>query len=107
MSISDEKKFPHFAKKLLVESLGELLPPEIVHRPKMGFTFPWANWMRKEMKPFCESGLQALKNHHLINDVEVDRSWQRFLSHDKQITWSRIWPLVVLGQWIEHNQISE
>ncbi|MGZ4043856.1 MAG: asparagine synthase (glutamine-hydrolyzing), partial [Bacteroidia bacterium] len=40
LSVDDEHKFPHTPKKLLVDSLGDLLPPEIVNRPKMGFTLP-------------------------------------------------------------------
>jgi asparagine synthase (glutamine-hydrolysing) len=72
----------------------------------MGFTFPWAQWMKNELKALCEEGLSALKQHPLINGDEIDSIWQRFLSNDKRITWSRIWPLVVLGQWIYHNDIK-
>lgn len=38
-------------KPLLVESVRNLLPPEIFTRPKMGFTFPFEKWLREE-KPF-------------------------------------------------------
>jgi hypothetical protein len=36
----------------------------------------------------------------------VQALWQRFLGGDKRITWSRIWYLVVLSDWIERNGIE-
>src|SRR5439155_25865024 len=30
-------------KPLLQDALGDLLPPEVMHRPKMGFTLPFKN----------------------------------------------------------------
>lgn len=38
LGVNDQHKFPHTPKQLLVDSLGDLLPREIVDRPKMGFT---------------------------------------------------------------------
>jgi asparagine synthetase B (glutamine-hydrolysing) len=35
LAVSDVEKYPHFPKQLLVEAMGDLLPPEIVHRPKI------------------------------------------------------------------------
>ncbi|MBB6128054.1 asparagine synthase (glutamine-hydrolyzing) [Mucilaginibacter lappiensis] len=32
-------------KKLLIDSFGDLLPPQIWDRPKMGFSFPLQQWM--------------------------------------------------------------
>jgi len=32
-------------KKLLIDSFGDLLPPQIWNRPKMGFSFPLQQWM--------------------------------------------------------------
>ncbi|MFN5630360.1 MAG: asparagine synthase (glutamine-hydrolyzing), partial [Bacteroidota bacterium] len=55
--LNDDIKFPHTPKKLLVDSLGDLLPSEIVNRPKMGFTFPWKNWLKNEMKEFAEHNI--------------------------------------------------
>ena len=44
-------------KRLLVESLGGLLPDSIVHRPKQGFTLPFDPWMRGPLRSFCEERL--------------------------------------------------
>ncbi|MBB5395331.1 asparagine synthase (glutamine-hydrolyzing) [Mucilaginibacter sp. AK015] len=36
----------HPAKKILIDSLGGLIPKMIWNRPKMGFTFPLQQWMK-------------------------------------------------------------
>lgn len=103
LGVSDKYKFPHTPKELLTESVGDLIPREIIDRPKMGFTFPWAVWMRSELKSFCEEQLQALRQVEVIQHDEVVALWNRFLAGDKRITWSRIWPLVVLGHWVKKH----
>lgn len=48
MSISTEIKFNYDQKKrLLIEAYKEQLPSETWNRSKMGFTFPFQEWMRK------------------------------------------------------------
>jgi asparagine synthase (glutamine-hydrolysing) len=103
LGVSDQHKFPHTPKELLTASVGDLIPREIIDRPKMGFTFPWAVWMKNELKSFCEEQLQALKQVEVLQHDEVMSLWRRFLAGDKRITWSRIWPLVVLGHWVKQH----
>jgi asparagine synthase (glutamine-hydrolysing) len=104
--ICDSVKDPITPKRLLVESLGDLLPNEIVHREKMGFTFPWARWMKNELKSFCEEQLNTLKRNDIFNSNAVEDLWIRFLNGDKRISWSRVWILVVLGFWVNANNIE-
>ena len=103
--IPDQYKYPHAPKKLLVDALGERLPSEIVNRPKMGFTLPWEEWMKKDLKDFCEEQLEDLKKLNLLENSELDRLWNGFLNGNKRITWSRIWPIVVLAYWIKRNNV--
>jgi asparagine synthase (glutamine-hydrolysing) len=101
LGVNDTIKFPSTPKKLLLDAVGDLLPHEVVHRPKMGFTFPWPIWMRGELRGFCEEGLQGLTALSVIRHHEVMHMWKLFLSGSKVITWSRIWPMVVLGHWVK------
>jgi asparagine synthase (glutamine-hydrolysing) len=101
LGVNDTIKYPSTPKKLLLDSVGDLLPHEVVHRPKMGFTFPWSIWMRGELRGFCEDGLKGLASISVIRHSEVMRMWMLFLSGSKVITWSRIWPMVVLGHWVK------
>ncbi|HEU4717403.1 MAG TPA: asparagine synthase (glutamine-hydrolyzing) [Bacteroidia bacterium] len=106
LSLPDEIKYPHTPKKLLVDSLGDLLPPEIVNRPKMGFTFPWKKWMKNELKSFCAERLEDLGKREPFDPEGISRLWNSFLRDDPRVTWSRIWPLVVLSHWLTKNGIE-
>jgi asparagine synthase (glutamine-hydrolysing) len=98
LGIADKHKYPRTPKKLLTDSLQDLLPAEIINRKKMGFVLPWQLWMKHELKSFCEENLEQLENIG-FNSNRVNQLWQAFLKGDPQITWSRIWHLVVLGNW--------
>ncbi|MEO5643093.1 MAG: asparagine synthase (glutamine-hydrolyzing) [Bacteroidia bacterium] len=106
LNLPDHLKFPHTPKKLLVDACKDLLPDEIVNRPKMGFTFPWKGWMKNELKSFCEVRLQSLGKRKQFNAEGLNSLWNSFLSDDPKVTWSRIWPLVVLSHWLEKNEIE-
>ena len=106
LGVNDQHKFPRTPKQLLVDSLGDLLPREIVDRPKMGFTLPWEQWMKNELKSFCEERLTKLGQRAEFDEAGLRQLWQRFLSGDKRVSWSRVWYLVVLADWIERNGIE-
>ncbi len=106
LALSDQLKFPHTPKELLVKSLGGLLPNEIVDRPKMGFVLPWEHWMKNELKNYCETAIQQLAQRPEFNSPELLSLWNRFLNGDKLITWSRVWHLVTLSNWLTHNGIK-
>lgn len=106
MGLPDNYKIPVTPKKLLVDALGEMLPPEIVNRPKMGFTLPWKNWLKTDFRALCEENLKLLGQNPHFNAEEINSLWQRFLKDDPFITWSRIWYLVVLQRWITENKIE-
>lgn len=103
LSLSDDLKFPHTPKKLLVDSMKDLLPDEIINRPKMGFTLPWTHWMKNELRDFCESNLSELCSRQLFHEKGISLLWQRFLAGDQRAGWSRIWHLVILNHWISSN----
>lgn len=106
LGISDEYKKPIIPKKLLVDSLGDLLPHEVVHRPKMGFVFPWEVWLRKELKPLCDQSIRNLAKRDFIQGDYLLDTWDRFLKGDKQVRWLDMWLCTVLENWMEKNQIN-
>jgi len=106
LSLPDEYKFPHSPKKLLVDSLGDLLPGEIVYRPKMGFTLPWENWLRNELKDFAAKNISELSEQPFCIKHGIKDLWERFLKGDKTVSWSRVWHLVVLNHWISENNLK-
>jgi asparagine synthase (glutamine-hydrolysing) len=106
LGLPDTIKEPTTPKRLLTEALGDLLPREVIDRPKMGFTFPWPQWMRGTLRSFCEEQLMVVDAHPLFVQGEVMKLWKRFLANDPGITWSRLWPLVVLGHWMRVNHVQ-
>lgn len=106
LNVRDSQKFPHTPKKLLVDALGDVLPDNIVKRPKMGFTLPWQNWMKEDLKLFCELNINNLAKKNIFLAVSLHEIWQRFLNNDPTITWSRLWHLIVLNKWLDDNKIE-
>lgn len=106
LGVKDEYKYPHTPKKLLVDSLGDLLPNDIVNRPKMGFTLPWKDWLKNELRDFCEENIVQFSKRAFVNREAVLLIWNRFLNNDPKITWSRVWHIVVLNNWINTHRIE-
>ena len=105
LNIPDHIKKPTYPKKLLVEALGDLLPAEIVHRKKQGFTFPWALWMKNELRAFCEENIYKISERDFIIGKELIKTWEAFLTGDPRIRWMEIWLFVILECWLEKNGI--
>lgn len=109
MALPDSVKRPDgVPKRLLVESLGGLLPESIVHRPKQGFTLPFDPWMRGPLRSLCEERLgdRGLAGRGLFKPDQIGRLWQSFLSGGKDVSWSRLWVLVVLDAWLDAHGVT-
>jgi asparagine synthase (glutamine-hydrolysing) len=92
-------------KRLLVESLGGLLPDSIVNRPKQGFALPFDPWMRGPLRAFCEGRLgdHGLAARGLMKPEALRRLWRSFLEGGRDVSWSRLWALVVLDCWLDNH----
>lgn len=104
LAIRDDIKFPRTPKPLLTAALDDRLPCEIIDRPKMGFTLPWEVWLRGALEPLCRAGLRTLSDRELLHGPALDRLWSDFEAG--RVSWSRIWNLVALGQWIERHDLQ-
>ena len=103
LAINDPVKFPHSPKSLLTAALGDRLPRSIIDRPKMGFTLPWDIWMRGPLGSTCQQGLDTLIQREVLNEQALRALWQGF--EQGTVTWSRVWTLVSLGQWIDRHDL--
>jgi hypothetical protein len=84
------KLSPAMNKPLLVRAIGDASVLEAGARPKRGFTFPMARWMKTsagEMQEMAETG-------SLVRSA-VRECWGDF--SDGRMHWSRAWALTVLG----------
>jgi asparagine synthase (glutamine-hydrolysing) len=105
LAVPDRFKVGRRPKQLLVDALGGLLPSEVVDRPKMGFAFPWAKWIRKELRAFCDAQLRRLGQRGVLDAAKIDALWRGFNSRSSSDDWSQIWLLVVLEQWLERCEL--
>jgi len=106
LNIPDTIKKPTYPKSLLVESLGNLLPREIVHRKKQGFLFPWNVWMKNELRSFCDQRLNNFCQRSFIRPDAIMSSWKRFLNGDQSVRWMELWLFVILEYWLEKNNVD-
>jgi asparagine synthase (glutamine-hydrolysing) len=86
-------------KRLLHATLQRPLPAAIVNHPKQGFTLPFARWMRGELAPVVQEGMQRLERGGWIAEgvpARVWREWESGLVH-----WSRPWGLSILGHFLK------
>jgi asparagine synthase (glutamine-hydrolysing) len=103
LGIPDEIKYPLYPKSLLVESLSPLLPDEIVHRPKKGFTLPWNQWLRTELRQWCQEKLTGLAQRPEFNGDEIGNIADRYFNHAGNNNWMPVLQMAVLEDWIERN----
>jgi asparagine synthase (glutamine-hydrolysing) len=104
LSLPDKFKYPSTPKKLLVDSLNDILPDYIVNRPKMGFVFPWRDWLKNELHSFADERINSIAEREYFNKKEVINLWARFKKNEPAVTFSRIWPLIVLEEWMRGVQ---
>jgi asparagine synthase (glutamine-hydrolysing) len=104
----DRKEADGVPKRLLVDALADLLPPEVVHRPKQGFVLPFDPWMRGALRGLCEAhlGERGLAGRGVVRSAEVNRLWRSFLDGAADVSWSRLWVLVVLDDWLERHGLT-
>jgi asparagine synthase (glutamine-hydrolysing) len=84
-------------KALLRDALPTALPRACTDRRKMGFTFPFAAWMKGSLRPMIEDGLLSTDPSGVLSTAAVREVWQGFLAG--QVHWSRPWSLYVLRRW--------
>ena len=103
-ALPDEaRRKPGVQKALLVEALGNLLPPEIAARKKRTFTLPWEQWLRGPLKARVEESLAAPPKQlaALIKPDGIRAVWRSFLAG--KTSWSRPWSLFVLYEWAKRT----
>lgn len=104
LGVPDKYKYPDYPKKLLIESFKGVLPDELVHREKMGFVFPWKEWMRGDLHDFAEEHLIAFASREYVNGKILLRKWEAF-KQKKHDNWSQFWYLIVLENWLSRHRI--
>jgi asparagine synthase (glutamine-hydrolysing) len=88
-------------KRITWRILRDLAGEPIPQRRKMGFTFPWQQWLRRSLK---ETIACTLRDHQLYEPLLLDPAYGRRLldgleRDDRLQPWSEVWSLFVLLHW--------
>lgn len=105
LAVPDKFKYPSSPKKLLIDSLEGLLPDEVINRPKMGFSFPWDQWLRNELYELVNDSIHSICMRSEFNSTGIMNLWQNYLHHKQSVTWNQIWMIVSLERWLKMNNI--
>jgi asparagine synthase (glutamine-hydrolysing) len=89
-------------KRLLRRALEPLLPKEIVHGRKQGFSIPIAAWLRGPLEPFARETLApgAVERQGLLDPAAVTPILDRHVSGREDLS-RQIWGLMALTLWFD------
>jgi asparagine synthase (glutamine-hydrolysing) len=90
-------------KSLLIDSLADLLPENVVGQQKRTFTLPWDVWLRGSLGVRLSQDLANLTPplQRLMNPRALRGAWQNFVIG--QTNWARPWSLYVLNEWVRRH----
>jgi asparagine synthase (glutamine-hydrolysing) len=88
-------------KRMLRTLLGRLEPAGRIRRAKMGFVFPWAEWLRGPLGERVAATLGDRDAHEALG-IEPGggrRLVDAFRRRDPRIGWAQLWSRFVLLEW--------
>jgi len=84
-------------KRMLIDSVGDL-PEEIINREKMGFTFPFDEWIRNgKLGRMVKDNI--ISGNNSFNKKGIEDLIGKFNSG--KVHWSRLWALFVLSRFLK------
>src|SRR6476620_7073040 len=102
-------KIRGLSKKVLLRKAAEpLLPREVVHGRKRGFSIPAAAWLRGELEPFARATLspETLRSQGFFEPRVVERYIDEHVAGVQD--WSRqLWGLLAFTLWFERHVEQE
>ncbi len=87
-------------KWILLKALRDVLPDEVLARPKQGFEMPVAAWMRAELRDVLEDvfSRESVERRGLFRYEATRRLYDEFLAG--RSPYMRVWSLAVLELWM-------
>ncbi len=90
-------------KRVLRDLLAELVPQELIERPKAGFAAPVGPWLRAELRDWAEDLLSA----KALGDAGLDaapirKQWAEHLSERRDHAES-LWSVLMLQAWLRES----
>lgn len=91
-------------KWLLRQLLYRHVPKECVERPKMGFGVPVEQWMRTELREWCEDllNLDVIRGQGYLDADMVGRMWNEYLAGESNWNYY-LWDVLMFQAWLEQG----
>ena len=91
-------------KRLLRKAVEPLLPREVVHGRKRGFSIPAAAWLRGELEPFARETLSAetIRRQGFLQPQAVTRVLDDHVAGRADLS-RQLWGLLAFTLWYEHH----
>src|SRR3954447_9105006 len=105
LALPTREKIRGFAKKrLLRRAVAPLVPREIVHGRKRGFSIPAASWLRGPLLPFARDVLSPgrLRAQGVLDAAAAGRVLARHAAGEEDLS-RQLWGLMALSLWLERR----
>ncbi len=95
-------------KYLLKRAMGDILPQQILRRPKLGFNIPYKNWLRNELRDLLQDTLSPthLRQQGLFHPQYVQTLIREHMEGVRDHS-HKLWQLLIFQLWSERNLSSE
>jgi len=91
-------------KWILRRLLDQYVPPELIDRPKKGFSLPVAEWLRGPLREWAEELLdeRRVTNDGYLQPKVVRKVWEGHLSGQRDLR-HHVWALLMFQAWLDHR----
>jgi asparagine synthase (glutamine-hydrolysing) len=102
---SHQKIRNNHGKALLRDVASALLPPEVLHRPKMGFSMPVSAWMRNELRERMQELVhgKTMRESGYFDMRVVQELWNEHISRSRDHA-RPLWLLLAFANFLELRQ---
>lgn len=92
----------------LKQVMYKYLPKELMDRPKMGFGVPIHEWLRDELKEWCQDLLsfERLKRQGIYNPVIVNDTLTKHINGTENNA-AKLWDLLMVQAWFDAESSRE
>lgn len=94
---SDLKLHNGTGKYIFKQAIRKIVPEEVLTRPKMGFSIPLADWLRKDLRDLAHGLLFDTKDD-LLNQETVKGLWDRHQSGMRDFG-TPLWTILMFRLW--------
>jgi asparagine synthase (glutamine-hydrolysing) len=94
-------------KYLLIDSIKDLLPEEVINGPKKGFTLPLNTWLKNQLREKVEYYLSSsyLKEQGIFQTDLYDKIAKPFYGGQYQTDW-QLWTILMFQLWHANYKVQ-